>query len=77
MLLAIVDGRQPSYSVGITLGDLTDILYQYGAYQACNLDGGSSAVMYYRERTITHSSAANSERGRHIPNGWIVKEADS
>lgn len=77
MLLAIVDGRQPSYSVGITLGDLADILYQYGAYQSCNLDGGSSAVMYYRGRIITHSSAANSERGRHIPNGWIVKEPHS
>lgn len=77
MLLAIVDGRQPSYSVGITLGDLADILYQYGAYQSCNLDGGSSAVMYYRGRIITHSSAANSERGRHIPNGWIVKEPNS
>ena len=74
MLLAIVDGRQPGYSVGITLGDLADILYQYGAYQACNLDGGSSAVMYYRDRIITHSSAANSERGRHIPDGWIVTE---
>ena len=74
MLLAIVDGRQPGYSVGITLGDLADILYQYGAYQACNLDGGSSAVMYYRGRIITHSSAANSERGRHIPDGWIVTE---
>lgn len=77
MLMAIVDGRQPSYSVGITLGDLADILYQYGAYQSCNLDGGSSAVMYYRGRIITHSSAANSERGRHIPNGWIVKEPNS
>lgn len=77
MLLAVVDGRQPSYSVGITLGDLADILYQYGAYQSCNLDGGSSAVMYYRGRIITHSSAANSERGRHIPNGWIVKEPNT
>lgn len=74
ILMAIVDGRQPGYSVGITLGDLTDILYQYGAYQACNLDGGSSSVMYYNGRIITHSSAANPERGRHLPDGWIVKE---
>lgn len=73
VLLAIVDGRQPGYSIGITLGDLTDILYQYGAYQACNLDGGSSAVMYYRGRNITHSSAATPDKGRHIPNAWIVE----
>ncbi|MCD8356042.1 MAG: phosphodiester glycosidase family protein [Clostridia bacterium] len=72
MLMAVVDGRQPGYSVGITLGDLTDILYQYGAYQACNLDGGSSAVMYYRGRDITRSSAVTPEKGRHIPDAWIV-----
>lgn len=72
ILMAVVDGRQPGYSVGITLGDLTDILYRYGAYQACNLDGGSSAVMYYRGRDITRSSAVTPEKGRHIPDAWIV-----
>lgn len=72
ILMAVVDGRQPGYSVGITLGDLTDILWKYGAYQACNLDGGSSSVMYYRGRNITRSSAVTPEKGRHIPNAWIV-----
>ena len=72
ILMAVIDGRQPGYSIGITLGDLTDILYRYGAYQACNLDGGSSAVMYYRGRDITRSSAVTPEKGRHIPNAWIV-----
>lgn len=72
ILMAVIDGRQPGYSIGITLGDLTDILYRYGAYQASNLDGGSSAVMYYRGRDITRSSAVTPEKGRHIPNAWIV-----
>ncbi len=74
MLLAVVDGRQPGYSIGITLGDLTDILYHYGAYQACNLDGGSSAAMYYNDRCITHSSAVTPDKGRHIPDAWVVTE---
>ncbi len=73
MLLAVVDGRQPGYSIGITLGELTDILHRYGAYQACNLDGGSSSVLYYRGRNITRSSAVTPEKGRHIPNAWIVE----
>ena len=76
ILMAIVDGRQPGYSIGITLGDLTDIIYQYGAFQACNLDGGSSAIMYYNGREITHSSAATPEKGRHIPDAWIVSKAE-
>ena len=74
ILLAVVDGRQPGHSIGITLGDLTDILYRYGAYQAGNLDGGSSAILYYNGRTITRSSSVTPEQGRHIPNAWIVKE---
>lgn len=74
IFLTIVDGRQPGYSIGITVGELADILYQYGAYQACNLDGGSSAIMYYRGRNITHSSAVTPDKGRHIPNAWIVAE---
>lgn len=74
IMLAVIDGRQPGYSIGITLGDLTDILYRYGAYQACNLDGGSSSVLYYRGRNITRSSAVTPEKGRHIPNAWIVTQ---
>lgn len=72
MMLAVVDGRQPGYSIGVTLGDLTDVLYRYGAYQACNLDGGSSSTMYYHGRNITRSSSVTPEKGRHIPNAWIV-----
>jgi exopolysaccharide biosynthesis protein len=72
LLLAVVDGRQAGYSLGITIGDLADILYRYGAYQACNMDGGSSSLMYYDGRPITNSSAADSTYGRHIPDAWII-----
>lgn len=72
IMLSVVDGRQPGYSVGITLGDLSDIFYKYGAYQASNLDGGSSSIMYYDGRPITTSSAADPEHGRHVPDAWVV-----
>ncbi len=72
MMLSVVDGRQAGYSIGITLGDLSDIFYKYGAYQASNLDGGSSSLMYYDGRPITRSSAADSEHGRHVPDAWVV-----
>ena len=76
MMMSVVDGRQVGYSIGITLGDLSDIFYQYGAYQASNLDGGSSSIMYYDGRAITSSSAADSEHGRHLPDAWLVYPAD-
>ena len=73
MLLMIIDGRNPGYSIGCTVGELAILMDRYGAYQACNLDGGSSALMVYRGEEITRPSAANKVVGRAIPNGFMVK----
>ena len=43
-----IDGRQAN-SLGGTYADAIDILVEYGCVNACNLDGGSSSVMYYRD----------------------------
>ncbi len=43
-----IDGRQVG-SLGGTYSDLIDIMVEYGAVNACNLDGGSSSVMLYRD----------------------------
>ena len=45
VLLLVVDGRQMGYSLGCTVSDCADILLRHKAYQANNLDGGSSAIM--------------------------------
>ena len=73
MLLLIIDGRQVGYSVGCTVAECKDILLRYGVYQAMNLDGGSSAVMWYDGRYITKSSS-KSGRGRYMPNALIVRK---
>jgi len=72
VLLLIIDGRSPGYSLGCTLGEVAKILDRYGAYQACNLDGGSSSLMYYNGREISRPSAANKTKGRNIPDGFVV-----
>lgn len=72
VLLLIVDGRAPGYSIGATLGQCADIMMSYDAVQACNLDGGSSSIMYYNGREISRPSAANKVKGRAIPNGFLV-----
>lgn len=46
VLLLVIDGRQV-ISMGATYGDLVDIFLEYGAVNACNLDGGSSSLMWY------------------------------
>lgn len=46
VLLLVIDGRQV-ISMGATHEDLINIMLEYGAVNACNLDGGSSTLMWY------------------------------
>ena len=47
VLLLVTDGRCAS-SLGATHNELIDLMLEYGAVSAGKLDGGSSAMMYYR-----------------------------
>jgi exopolysaccharide biosynthesis protein len=47
LILAVIDGRQPALSVGITLPELADVLISRGATTAINLDGGGSSAFIY------------------------------
>ncbi|MBV8886345.1 MAG: phosphodiester glycosidase family protein [Chroococcidiopsidaceae cyanobacterium CP_BM_RX_35] len=45
LYLIAIDGRQPSYSAGVTTSDAADLLLTLGAYQGVNLDGGGSTAL--------------------------------
>lgn len=45
VLLVTVDGRQPGYSVGMTMHELAHLLRQMGAVDGLALDGGGSSQM--------------------------------
>lgn len=47
VILLVTDGRSVD-SIGATRNDVIDIMVSYGAVNAGMLDGGSSAMMYYR-----------------------------
>lgn len=47
VLFLCVDGRMPS-SLGASYADIINIMVEYGAVNAANLDGGSSTHMYYK-----------------------------
>ena len=49
VIFVCIDGRQTA-SVGATYADVIDIMTDFGAVNACNLDGGSSTVMLYRDQ---------------------------
>ena len=48
VLLLVIDGRKLKYP-GADMVDLTEIMEKYGAYNAANLDGGTSSVMVFPE----------------------------
>ena len=74
-LMLIIDGRQVGHSIGATVDDLAAIMLRHKAYQAMNLDGGSSSIMNYRGKTISRPSSKNS-LGRYLPNAFICRFAD-
>lgn len=47
VLLLVTDGRGASGHLGATANDLIQIMQEYGAVNAANIDGGSSSSMYY------------------------------
>jgi exopolysaccharide biosynthesis protein len=49
VILLCIDGRQAG-SLGATYADIINIMVEYGAVNACNLDGGSSTIMLYRDQ---------------------------
>lgn len=55
ILLMVIEGRKPD-SMGATYDDIAKILYERGAVNAANLDGGSSSLMYYNGEQITRGS---------------------
>lgn len=61
ILLLVIDGKQVK-RLAATLRDVQDILYEYGAVNASNLDGGSSTTMYYEGKVINEPSNALGER---------------
>ncbi len=71
ILFLVIDGRQPGYSIGGTLTDVQNILFEQGAYNAANLDGGSSTTLFLNGKVVNKPCDMLGER--MIPTAFIVK----
>lgn len=74
ILMLIIDGRQIS-SVGATLKDVQEIMLDYGAVNAANLDGGSSTTMFYEGKVINSPASPFGER--YVPTAFVVMPPNS
>ncbi len=61
-VFVIVDGRQPSLSIGMTLKELADTMASLECVSALNLDGGGSSAMVLDGRLMNSPSDAGKER---------------
>ena len=74
VLFLAMDGRQAA-SAGADMNHLCDILLDYGAYNAANMDGGTSTVMTFNHEVITNPrDGAFRAKTRPVPNAWILVE---
>ncbi|GFZ31566.1 exopolysaccharide biosynthesis protein [Clostridium zeae] len=70
VLMLVIDGRQIG-SLGATLKDVQNIMLENGAYNAANLDGGSSTTMVVDGKIINNPSSKDGVR--FIPTSFIIK----
>ena len=70
VLMLVIDGRQAS-SLGATYADLINVMVEYGAVNAINLDGGSSSLMYYKGEYLNKGVTLTGSR--NMPTAFIVR----
>jgi len=70
VIFVVIDGRQPTWSIGATLSDLMNVFEDYHAVNAVNLDGGSSSEMVYQGKVMNKIPNVFGER--YIPTAFVV-----
>ncbi len=68
LILAVVDGRQPSLSVGMRCDEEATLMKGLGAWTALNFDGGGSSTIYVSGQGVVNSPSDGVERtvGNHL-----------
>lgn len=70
VLLLVIEGRQTS-SLGATYLDLIEIMLDFGAVNAANLDGGMSSSMAYEGEEILNNCSIKG--ARDMPTAFVVE----
>jgi len=62
LYVAVIDGRQAGFSVGMKCSEVGTLLKGLGAYNALNLDGGGSSAMWLSGSGVVNSPSDGSTR---------------
>ncbi len=76
LYIAVIDGRQDSWSIGITLPELGDLMIDLGADDAINLDGGGSSSLVADIDGVQHENRPSDGDHRAVANhlGVVIGE---
>jgi hypothetical protein len=69
VLMVVVDGRQPRWSVGSSLGEMARLMIDLGAVHAMNLDGGGASAMWVDGELVNRPSDGQQ---RHVTTSVLV-----
>ena len=76
VLFLVIDGRTVT-KPGADMNDLIEIMQNYGAYNAANLDGGTSSVMVVNGEIINDPiDSSGAHKTRFISTGFILTKED-
>ena len=76
ILMLVIEGRMPVRSVGTHVIECAEILKRHGCMQAMNLDGGTSAIMWYDGEYVNKCSNQSLPSGRPLPTAFVYERAE-
>ncbi len=77
VLFLILDGRRAG-KMGADMDDLIEVMQRYGAYNAANLDGGTSSVLVVNDTIVNDPiDSTGAHKTRPIATGFILTKDES
>lgn len=73
IMMLVIEGRMAGYSLGTDVIQCAEILSRYGCRTALNLDGGTSAILWYDGEYVTKCSNPDLPEGRLLPNAFVIQ----
>lgn len=70
ILMIVVEGRLAD-SPGCSAALCAEKMMEHDCMTAMNLDGGTSAIMWYDGEVVTRCSNTRTPQGRYLPNAWV------
>lgn len=70
ILMLVIEGRLLD-SLGVSVDECGAILERHNCMQAMNLDGGTSAILWYDGECVTRCSNTALPEGRTLPNAFV------